>query len=80
MSNHHRPREGDLPRAELMRQAQEVRQRTGADIYFKFTCLHCGERCTLADANTLHARGECHACGKETTIRKGGYMVSIIMR
>lgn len=74
----------DLPRAELLRKAEEVRRDLSVkgikvEIFFKFTCRYCGERCTFKDANSLHARGECHVCGKETTVRKGGFMTQMIM-
>ena len=68
----------DLPREELQAAAQEALTRyPGAEIYFKFTCQYCGLRCTLVEANTLYESGECSACGKQTPITRGGFMISI---
>jgi hypothetical protein len=69
----------DLPRAELEALAAEtLKQYPGSQIFFKFTCQHCGERCTLSEPNRLYESGECFACGKETTINEGGFMLSLI--
>jgi len=68
----------DLPRQELMELAAEtLRKYPGSEIHFKFTCTHCGARCTLADANRLYERGECGDCGKLTTITKGGFRLDL---
>jgi hypothetical protein len=73
------PREGDLPREELVRRAEEIISPKGtypgATVLFKFTCEHCGERCTLQDENTLWEEGECFACGKKTKIEFGGFTI-----
>jgi hypothetical protein len=74
------PREGDLPRDQLMERAKQVMQEheqqgIGCEIHFKFTCEHCGRRCMLADPNTLHLYGECDGCGQETEIKFGGFTV-----
>lgn len=74
------PRMGDLPRKELMKAADEAKLRyaeSDPEIHFKFTCQHCGERCTLSKANTLHENGECYKCGKETKIERGGFMMQL---
>lgn len=69
----------DLPRGELQELAwQALRKYPGAEIHFKFTCEHCGERCTLEDANSLYEFGICAKCGKETKIEKGGF--DLLMR
>jgi rRNA maturation endonuclease Nob1 len=68
----------DIPRAEMMRQANKALQdnaESNPEIHFKFTCEQCGERCMLSDANKLYAKGECHVCGHETKIEKGGFCV-----
>jgi PHP family Zn ribbon phosphoesterase len=70
----------DLPRKELIRRAESLmwkaaEQGAEIEIYFKFTCEACGERCTLNDVNTLYEKGECAKCGHITTIEKGGFMV-----
>ena len=46
-------------------------------VYFKFTCQHCGERCTFKEPNQLYEFGECSACGKETVVEKGGLALSL---
>lgn len=74
----HPPREGDLPIDLLVRNAARVRERDHergieTDILFKFTCEHCGERCTLEKPNTMFEKGECFKCGKETVLQYGGY-------
>jgi len=67
----------DLPREELIRQAEEVVQKNpNATVNFKFTCKGCGERCTLDKPNTLYEKGECYKCGVETEIKAGGFMVT----
>jgi hypothetical protein len=70
----------DLPREELLARAQKAMDECAAanpEVHFKFTCQHCGERCTLCDANKLWKYGECHVCGKETKIDKGGFMLQM---
>ena len=73
------PREGDLPREELVKAAERETgpdgQWPGATVVFKFTCEHCGERCLLQVENTLFEKGECCVCGKETEIKFGGFLV-----
>jgi hypothetical protein len=79
----HPPREGDLPREELVKLAEYAigpkGQWPGATLMFKFTCEHCGERCTLQESNTLYEEGECFACGKMTKIEFGGFMVHYVV-
>jgi predicted RNA-binding Zn-ribbon protein involved in translation (DUF1610 family) len=67
----------DLPRDELMVSAEAaiLSAPLGSYVHFKFTCENCGERCVLAEANTLWQKGECFACGYETPIAAGGYML-----
>lgn len=78
------PREGDLPREELMARAAEVTGPDGpwpgADILWKFTCEHCGERCTLQEPNVLYENGECFKCGKTTEIKVGGFTVHMVLK
>jgi len=75
------PRPGDLGRNELIASAQRAIVQYGgpkrADVHFKFTCKWCGARCTLTDANTIYATGECANCGKETEIVAGGFSIDI---
>ena len=77
MSNPIRPPQ-DMPREELMALASETLKRyrgQGATVYFKFTCEHCGERCTFQQPNALYETGECHKCGASTEITHGGFML-----
>jgi len=71
----------DIPREELMRRAEQCLVEFGdlAEVHFKFTCEHCGERCTLTEPNKLYEKGECNSCGKETTITRGGFMLQMIL-
>jgi len=70
----HRP--GDLPRVELMQFAERLIGQYGGpklvEVHFKFTCIYCGARCTLSDANILYEWGECAICGKNNQIDMGG--------
>jgi hypothetical protein len=74
-ASEHHPREGDLPRPELL-DAATMQLNQGWTIYFKFTCAWCGTRCQLAEANKLYEHGECCACGKETIIDVGGFTLA----
>lgn len=77
------PREGDLPRDELLKKAaQETGPHghwPGATVMFKFTCEHCGERCMFQQDNTLFEYGECHACGKSTKVEFGGFSIHYVL-
>lgn len=74
------PRPGDLPRDELVKRAQQAIQESPVpvQVYFKFTCPHCGERCTLQEPNKLYENGECFVCGKESPITVGGFSLHYI--
>ena len=63
----------------MVKAAQQVLDESTVpvDIFFKFTCVHCGERCMLQEPNMLYEKGECHACGKETEIKVGGYTLAL---
>src|SRR5947208_1909086 len=62
----HPPREGDLPRAEIVALAQRTVDRNpGAEVHFKFTCEACGERCPLLPI-ALDVCPTCHAGIKPT--------------
>ena len=73
------PREGDLPREELIKAAEQAIGPKGqwpcATLNFKYTCTHCGARVCLDPPNTLWEYGECCECGKKTKIEFGGFMV-----
>jgi hypothetical protein len=74
----HKPREGDLPIEELVDRAtkqiqQDINDGIYTDVYFKFTCEHCGARCTFQEPNKVYEHGECAECGKQTVVTVGGY-------
>lgn len=71
----------DLPNAEIIAMAENAVRRSGgrAQVYFKFTCTHCGARCTFSEPGVLYARGECNECGYETKIEKAGFMLVLNM-
>ena len=48
-----------------------------ARVYFKFTCTHCGQRCTFEEPNKLYEAGECYVCKKETKIERAGFLLII---
>jgi ribosomal protein S27E len=78
MNGKYPPRDGDLPREELMKlAAKETGPHgtwPGADVFFKVTCPYCGERCTM-DKNELFENVECFACGKTSPVEYGGFSV-----
>lgn len=58
----------DLPLQQALAKAEEVISRhtalgQKAEVYFKFTCQHCGSRQTFDKPNTIHTSGICEACG-----------------
>ena len=69
----------DFSRTEIIQMAENAIQdaRGTARVYFKFTCQHCGQRCTFSEPNKLYEKGECFSCGKETQIQKAGFMLII---
>ena len=76
----HEPLKGDLPRKVLIESATTARIDYGVDIcnvFFKFTCSHCGHRCMFQEPNKLYESGECSECGKATEVQYGGYMLQI---
>jgi len=68
------PRQGDLPKEELIERARTYQAEMQCDIHFKYTCEACGERCTLEEPNTLYEKGECQ-CGHIMPITHGGFML-----
>lgn len=78
------PREGDLGRAELMDAAIQAaalyEDQYEVTAYFKFTCEACGERVAFSEPNKLFRRGECHACGHETRVERGGFLLHMQVR
>lgn len=75
----HPPREGDLPREELLKAAKKATapggQWPGASVIFKCTCPHCGERLCMDPDNTLWENIECFKCGQSSKVEYGGFMV-----
>lgn len=71
----------ELPRGELMEHANRTLIEFGdlAEVFFKYTCEGCGERCMLSEPNILYEKGECHKCGHVTPITKGGYTLVMKM-
>lgn len=66
----------DYPKEELIKKASDLlKQSPKAKVHFKFTCCHCGERCTMVEENTWRDWGECHVCGKLTEVTQGGLAV-----
>jgi hypothetical protein len=67
----------NYPRAEIMKMAdQAIRTHGGpnfARVYFKFSCAHCGERCTFDEPNKLHEQGECWKCHGLTDVVEAGF-------
>ena len=69
----------DLPRAELLKAAQAALDAHAgrATVYFKYSCSHCGARCTLDEPNVLRQRGECFNCKRVTEITAGGFLLML---
>lgn len=77
------PRKGDLPRDEIVAMAERAVTDNGgppaARVFFKFTCVHCGERCTFNEPNRLFEWGECVRCGKSTRVDVAGFALHVTM-
>ena len=70
----------DLPREQLAALAEQALGSGGQrKIYFKFTCRHCGARCTFAEPNTLFETGECNVCNGISPVNEGGFMMVLEM-
>lgn len=69
----------DIPRADAVARAEKL-IRPGCDVYFKFTCEKCGERCTLSEPNKIYPRGECCKCGHEMPLEMIGFAVIFTTR
>ena len=70
------PRQGDLPRDQIIKMAQDVITKN-CDVYFKFTCPHCGTRCSFNEKNRLYEEGECCKCGKKSKVDFAGFSLHI---
>lgn len=75
------PRPGDLSRDEIAQMAyQAVAEHGGpthVSVFFKFTCMWCGFRCTFEEPNKLYEDGECVKCGKTTKVDYAGFALRI---
>jgi hypothetical protein len=67
----------DLTRDELIKRANEVVSVLGSrtQVYFKVTCVKCGERLTMEEPNLLREQAECCQCGTVFPILMGGMML-----
>ena len=66
----------ELTVKELVELANQVMGRwPKAQVFFKFTCIHCGARQTFDEPNTLYTEGHCEECGNITEIVEGGFAV-----
>ena len=65
----------DLPRDEIVAMAQEALDNGGKTVHFKFTCPHCGQRCTFEEPNRLYENGTCFACGQESKVEMAGFLL-----
>jgi hypothetical protein len=71
----------DISRDELMKRANQfLKEFPDSEVFFKFTCRKCGERCSFSEPNILYENGECFKCGFVTTITEGGFMVSMSLK
>ncbi len=54
--------------------------KAGHEVFQKFTCIGCGERLMVEEANRLYTSGSCDKCGVVTDIKKTGcnYLVIIM--
>ncbi len=71
----------DYSRAEILTLADAAIRKYGgpkrAEVFFKFSCQQCGERCTFNEPNVLWEVGECHACGSKTVVERAGFALHI---
>jgi len=78
------PRPGDLTREKLIALANDTIAANGGPdrcrVFFKFTCIYCGTRCTMVDANTLYETAECANCKKVNQIICGGIRLELKMK
>ncbi len=52
----------------------------GHEVFQKFTCIGCGERLTVEEANRFYTSGTCDKCGVVTDIKKTGCNYLLIMK
>lgn len=70
----------NYPRGILLQKAVAYTKQFGhekVEIYFKFTCEKCGERCMFQVPNVLFERGTCHVCGHDMEVKEGGFAAHI---
>jgi ribosomal protein S27E len=61
----------DYPLDEIVEKANTA-LKTGALVFFKWTCKGCGVRQTFERANTLYTEGQCEECGTITSLKERG--------
>lgn len=72
----------DKPVEELLEMADSIieeysKKGQEAKVYFKFTCAHCGNRCTFEEPNTMYVSGHCDRCEKITQIKEAGFLLVV---
>ena len=74
----------DYPRDVIMQKAHNAIRGMGGPqyckVFFKFTCIQCGTRCTFDEPNSLFERGECAACGFDQPVEKAGFRLEAMIR
>lgn len=70
----------DYPRNQIITMASDAIERANgrARVYFKFTCKHCGQRCTFGEPNKLYQTGECFVCSKTTEVERAGFLLILV--
>lgn len=66
----------DVPFDELAR-LMEAQVVAGNTVFAKWTCAHCGDRCTDNEADVLHTSYRHEDCGHVTDVTKtgGGFLL-----
>jgi hypothetical protein len=65
---------------QLAQQALDGRPPGSCVVHFTFTCTNCGTRCAFEEPNVLFQRGECFACGRQTTVERARFLLLPIAR
>lgn len=66
---------GDLSRADWQARAdslEDVKIPDGCELYFLFTCPHCGTRNRFCKPWTLYESGDCRKCRRECAVEFSG--------
>jgi hypothetical protein len=72
----------DRPPEEIIAMAKEAmanfhKQGAQAQVFFKFTCSHCGARCAFDIPNVLYETATCDVCNGVTKVEKAGFALQI---